>query len=51
MTPLAGFVAAIIAGWIVRDPRRAAAATHRQAINRGCESSAAIAADRYITVP
>ena len=23
MTPLAGFVAAIIAGWIVRDPRRA----------------------------
>ncbi len=26
MTPLAGFVAAIIAGWIVRDPRRAAAA-------------------------
>ncbi len=27
MTPLAGFVAAIIAGWIVRDPRRAAAVT------------------------
>lgn len=26
MTPLAGFVAAIIAGWIIRDPRRAAAA-------------------------
>ena len=26
MTPLAGFVIAIIAGWIVRDPRRAAAA-------------------------
>jgi hypothetical protein len=25
MTPLAGFVAAIIAGWIVRDPGRAAA--------------------------
>jgi hypothetical protein len=25
MTPLAGFVAAIIAGWFVRDPRRAAA--------------------------
>src|SRR5271169_974503 len=25
MTPLAGFIAAIIAGWIVRDPRRAAA--------------------------
>ena len=24
MTPLAGFVAAIIAGWIIRDPRRAA---------------------------
>jgi hypothetical protein len=24
MTPLAGFVAAIIAGWFVRDPRRAA---------------------------
>jgi hypothetical protein len=27
MTPLAGFVAAIIAGWIIREPRRAAAAT------------------------
>jgi hypothetical protein len=26
MTPMAGFVIAIIAGWIVRDPRRAAAA-------------------------
>src|SRR5580658_7642552 len=26
MTPLAGFVAAILAGWIIRDPRRAAAA-------------------------
>jgi uncharacterized membrane protein HdeD (DUF308 family) len=26
MTPLAGFVAAVIAGWIIRDPRRAAAA-------------------------
>jgi hypothetical protein len=26
MTPIAGFVIAIIAGWIVRDPRRAAAA-------------------------
>jgi len=26
MTPLAGFVAAILAGWIVREPRRAAAA-------------------------
>jgi hypothetical protein len=26
MTPLAGFVAAIIAGWVIRDPRRAAAA-------------------------
>jgi hypothetical protein len=26
MTPLAGFVAAIIAGWIIREPRRAAAA-------------------------
>jgi hypothetical protein len=26
MTPLAGFVAAIIAGWIVRDPRRTVAA-------------------------
>src|SRR5271154_2019783 len=26
MTPLAGFVVAIIAGWIIRDPRRAAAA-------------------------
>jgi amino acid transporter len=26
MTPLAGFIAAIIAGWIIRDPRRAAAA-------------------------
>jgi hypothetical protein len=26
MTPLAGFVAAIIAGWMIRDPRRAAAA-------------------------
>src|ERR1700685_492596 len=26
MTPLAGFVAAVIAGWILRDPRRAAAA-------------------------
>jgi hypothetical protein len=25
MTPLAGFVIAVIAGWIVRDPRRAAA--------------------------
>jgi hypothetical protein len=25
MTPWAGFVAAIVAGWIVRDPRRAAA--------------------------
>ena len=24
MTPLAGFVAALIAGWIIRDPRRAA---------------------------
>lgn len=26
MTPLAGFVAAILAGWIIREPRRAAAA-------------------------
>ena len=26
MTPIAGFVIAVIAGWIVRDPRRAAAA-------------------------
>jgi hypothetical protein len=26
MTPIAGFVIAIIAGWIIRDPRRAAAA-------------------------
>jgi hypothetical protein len=26
MTPLAGFVAAVVAGWIIRDPRRAAAA-------------------------
>jgi carbon starvation protein CstA len=26
MTPLAGFVAALIAGWIIRDPLRAAAA-------------------------
>jgi hypothetical protein len=26
MTPLAGFVAAVIAGWIIREPRRAAAA-------------------------
>ena len=26
MTPLAGFIAAIIAGWLIRDPRRAAAA-------------------------
>jgi len=26
MTPLAGFVVAVIAGWIIRDPRRAAAA-------------------------
>ena len=25
MTPLAGFVAAVIAGWYIRDPRRAAA--------------------------
>jgi hypothetical protein len=24
MTPLAGFIAAVIAGWIIRDPRRAA---------------------------
>ena len=26
MTPLAGFIAAILAGWIIREPRRAAAA-------------------------
>ena len=26
MTPLAGFVAALLAGWIIREPRRAAAA-------------------------
>jgi hypothetical protein len=26
MTPLAGFIAAVIAGWLIRDPRRAAAA-------------------------
>ena len=26
MTPLAGFIPAIIAGWLIRDPRRAAAA-------------------------
>jgi Na+-driven multidrug efflux pump len=26
VTPLAGFVAAILAGWIIREPRRAAAA-------------------------
>jgi hypothetical protein len=26
MTPLAGFVVAVIAGWFIRDPRRAAAA-------------------------
>jgi hypothetical protein len=26
MTPLAGFVAAILAGWIIREPRRAAGA-------------------------
>lgn len=26
MTPLAGFIAAVLAGWFIRDPRRAAAA-------------------------
>jgi hypothetical protein len=26
MTPLAGFIAAVLAGWLIRDPRRAAAA-------------------------
>ncbi|HEY1917449.1 MAG TPA: hypothetical protein VGH27_17925 [Streptosporangiaceae bacterium] len=26
MTPLAGFIAAIVAGWLIRDPRRATAA-------------------------
>ncbi len=26
MTPLAGFIVAVLAGWLIRDPRRAAAA-------------------------
>jgi len=51
MTPWAGFVAAIVAGWIVRDPRRAAATVIVPFLAVLATQSWMIAAGRAVSPP